>query len=104
MPDTVVRIYLYVLIFLNLLFPVIYLVLWLAQSQRPRQPLVKAKLLWRDLFFLISGLVGWYFFVSRLLNSWLVMTITLVTLVVSTYAAELMERAQLKRVEDKRAA
>ncbi len=92
MTDTVVRIYLYVLVFLNLLFPMIYLVLWLAQSPRPRQRLGKAKLLWRDLFFLMTGLVGWYFFVSHLLNNWCVMIVTLVMLVLSTYAAELIEK------------
>lgn len=104
MPDTVVRIYLYVLIFLNVLFPVIYLVLWLAQAQRPRHRLVKAKLLWRAFFSLVTGLVGWYFFVSHLLNNWLVMILTLVLLGLSSYAAELIEKAQSKKGGDNRAA
>lgn len=92
MSDTVMKIYLYSLILLNVLFPMLYGVFWLVQSQRPRHPLVKRKLLWRDLFSLLSGLVGWYLFSSRLLGNSLVMLVTIVLLVISFVAAESLER------------
>ena len=97
MSDQVVKIYLLVLISLNLLFPVLYGILWLAQSQRPRHPLVKAKLLWRDIFFLVAGVIGWYIFSARLVNNWLVMIMTLILLVLGVYAAEVIERKASKR-------
>ena len=103
MPDLYVRIYLGLLVFLSLLFPLLYAIIWLGQSRRPRHPLVKAKLLWRDLFFLISGIVGWYIFSTRLLNNWLVMIATVLLLLLSAYLAELVGRNQSKRDETNRA-
>ncbi|HET8669689.1 MAG TPA: hypothetical protein VFM05_03395 [Candidatus Saccharimonadales bacterium] len=103
MSDTVMKIYLYSLVLLNVLFPMLYGVFWLVQSQRPRRPLVKRKLLWRDLFFLLSGLVGWYLFSSRLLGNSLVMLVTIVMLVVSFVAAESLESNESKSAEKDRA-
>ena len=103
MSDTVMKIYLYSLILLNLLFPMLYGVFWLAQSQRPRHPLIKQKLLWRDLFFLLSGLVGWYLFSWRLLSNSLVMLATAVMLGVSFVAAESLESNESKSAEKDRA-
>jgi TctA family transporter len=95
--DQVVKIYLYVLISLNLLLPLLYGILWLAQSQRPRHPLVKAALLWRDVFFLLAGVIGWYIFSARLVNNWLVMIATLILLMLGAYAAEVIGRKRSKR-------
>ena len=103
MSDTVIKIWLYSLILLNLLFPVLYAAFCLAQSQRPRHPLVKQKLLWRDLFFLLSGLVGWYLYSRRLLSNSLVMLVTAVMLGVSFVAAESLESNESKSAEKDRA-
>jgi TctA family transporter len=92
MSDTLVKIYLCFVIFVSLLFALLHGVLWLAQRQRPRQRLVTRKLVWRNLFFLLSGLVGWYLFSSRLLNNWLVMLCALSMLVISVAGAEAIGR------------
>jgi hypothetical protein len=90
MPDRTVQIYLYVLIGLSLFSPLLWAIVWLAQSRRPRHPLIQTKHHWRNLFFLISGIIGWYIFSSRLLNNWFVMIAMIVLLVLSFYASELI--------------
>lgn len=88
MSDTIVKIYLYLLIFGSLLFALLHGVFWLAQRRRPQQHRLTRKLLWRNLFLLFSGLVGWYLFSSRLVNNWLVMLCAFLMTVISVYAAE----------------
>ena len=90
MPDIIVSIYLYVLIFSSLLFAVLHGVAWLAQRERPRRMLVRPKLLWRNLFFIVSGLVASYLFYSRLLNNWLLMLCALLMLIASSIEAEVL--------------
>jgi uncharacterized membrane protein len=96
MSDTVIKIYLLTLIFMNVAFGVLYVIFWLAQSQRPRHPLVKRKLRWRQVFFFLSGVVGWYLFTSRVLSNSMVLVATLVMLVVSYIAAEALGREPTK--------
>ncbi len=52
---------------------------------------------------MLSGLVGWYLFSSRLLGNSLVMLVTIVMLVVSCVAAESLESNELKSAENDRA-
>jgi hypothetical protein len=56
--DKVVKIYLYLLIGSSVVLFLLYLVIGLIERYRSRKFLVKAKYLWRNLFFLISGLLG----------------------------------------------
>lgn len=53
MPDYFVKIYLYLLIFVNLFFLALHAAVWLIR----RQPLFKPKAIWRDVLFLVSGLI-----------------------------------------------
>ncbi len=80
----------------SLLLFLLYVVIWLIERYRSREFLVKAKYLWRNLFFLISGFLGLYCFASGLLNNSLVLIATFAMLLLSTVAAELIERAQSK--------
>jgi len=88
MPDILIKVYLYLLIFTSVLFALLHAVLWLAQRQRPRHPLITRKLLWRNVFFLLSGLVGWCFFSRRVLNNWLVLVCVSLMLIISVFVAE----------------
>jgi hypothetical protein len=88
MPDIFVKIYLYFVIFASLLFFLMFGVLWFVQRRRPQHRLLTRKRLWRNLFFLVSGLVSWYLFSFRLVENWLVMLCAFVMLVISVYAAE----------------
>ena len=97
MSDKFVKIYLYLLIGSSVGFFMLYLLISLIERYRSREFLVKAKYLWRNLFFLISGLLALWFFSSGALNNSWVLVLTFVMLVLSTVAAELIERAQLKR-------
>jgi hypothetical protein len=104
MPDIVVTIYLCFLIFSSLIFLFIHPFLWFFQRQKPRQGLLKAKLFWRNIFFLISGVVGWYCFHRRLLDNWLIFGATGILLAVSIYAAGAVDRFRSKNVANNRAA
>jgi|SRR5882724_6210357 len=104
MPDIVVKIYLYFLIFSSLLFLFIHPVLWLSQRQRPRRILLKAKLFWRNIFFLISGVIGWYCFHRRLLDNWLIFGATGILLAASIYGAAFVDRFRSKNAANSRAA
>ncbi len=96
MSDKIVKIYLYLLIGSSVVTFLLYVVISLVERYRSRQFLVKAKYMWRNLFFLISGLFGWYLFAWGVLNNSLVLISTFVMVVVGTIAAELIERAQSK--------
>lgn len=96
MSDKIVKIYLYLLIGSSVVTFLLYVVISLVERYRSRQFLVKAKYMWRNLFFLISGLLGWYLFAWGVLNNSLVLISTFVMVVVGTIAAELIERAQSK--------
>jgi cobalamin synthase len=96
MSDRWVQIYVYVLIGSSVFSTLLWAVLWLAQSRRPRHPLMKAKYHWRHLFFLITGLICWYLFLTHALNNSLIMIISFVMLLAAFYFAELLGRS-LKR-------
>ena len=103
MPDIVVRIYLYFLIGSSVFFFLLFAVIWFLQCGRPRRSSIKAKYLWRNFFFLLSGLLTLYFFSSHLMENWLILVVAFVLLVLSTYAAELIERGVSKSARDERA-
>ena len=65
--DRVNQIGLYVIIFGNLFLGFLWLVFWLFEGAR-RSSLPK-KLLWRDITWLINGVIGWYIFSRHLLNN-----------------------------------
>jgi uncharacterized SAM-binding protein YcdF (DUF218 family) len=88
MPDTLIKIYLYFLIFSSLLFALIQCGVWLVQPKGRRHLFLKRNLVWRNLFSLVSGLVAWYLFYFGLLNNWLVMTCALLLVIVSYFLAE----------------
>ncbi len=93
MPDILVKIYLYFLVGSSVILFLLYGIILLVERYRSRKFLVKAKYLWRNLFSLISGIVGAYFFASGLLSNSLVLLVTLVMILLGTFAAELIERA-----------
>lgn len=74
----------------------LYGITWLVERYRSRKFLVKAKYLWRNLFSLVTGIVGAYLFSSGLLGNSLVLLVTLVMIVIGTIAAELIERVSSK--------
>lgn len=96
MSDRWVQIYLYVLIGVNVLSFLLWAILWLVQSRRPRHPLIKPKHHWRTLFSFVAGLVGWSLFSMRALSNYAVMIATIVMLLIGLYFAELLGRS-LKR-------
>ena len=98
--DTLVKIYLGFLIVSSLILFLVEGVWWLAQRQRPRRHLVPRKLLLRDFFFFLSGLVGWYLFSSRLLESWLILLCMVSMLVISLFGAEAVERSRSTKAAD----
>ena len=82
--DSVIRIGLYVAIFGNLSLGVLWVLFWLfARSSRSRLP---KRLLWRDITWLIGGLIGWYLFSRRLLNNTGVFFVTVSLIAISTFA------------------
>jgi hypothetical protein len=87
MPDVVVRVYLYALIIGCVLGPILWMIVWLVKPER-RRSLVRAKSLLREMFFLITGLIGFYIFSLRLLNNWIIMAGISVMLILSVYATE----------------
>jgi hypothetical protein len=90
MSDRVVRIYLYVLIGSNVVSALLWVTFWFAQSHRPRHPLVKPKYHWRQLFSLVTGLLGWYLFSMRVFSNSVILVVTFVMLLVGFYFAELL--------------
>lgn len=88
--DTLTKIYLYFLIFSSLFFLIVQGGFWLAQRQDPRHPLLKRNRVWRNLFFLASGIVAWYLFYFRFLNGRLLMLCALLMVIVSVLLAELL--------------
>jgi hypothetical protein len=74
-----------------------WLMAWVFQRRRPRHLLIKLKLLLRDALFLISGLIGWHLFSTRVLSNAMVLVATFLMLVISTYATELTARLYSKR-------
>ena len=74
-----------------------WVIAWIFQRRRPRHPLIKLKLLLRDALFLISGLIGWHLFSTRVISNAMILIATFVMLVISTYATELAARLYSKR-------
>jgi hypothetical protein len=102
-PDILVKIYLYFLIGSSVVLFILYGVFWAFDRYRSQQFVVKTKYLWRNLFSLISGIVGVYFFSSGRLGNSLVLLVTLVMIILGTFAAELIERAWPKNGPNERA-
>jgi hypothetical protein len=100
MPDIAVKIYLYLLIGSSVFWFLFQGVIWFFRRSNPVQSPAKARLLWLDLFFLLTGLLGMSFFVLRLLNNSLILAATFIMLVISTYAAEFVTRSRSKNVRD----
>ena len=96
MPDILVKIYLYFLVGSSVMLFLLYGITSLVERHRSRNFLVKAKYLWRNLFGLITGIVGSYLFASGLLSNSLVLLVTLVMIVIGTIGAELIERVSSK--------
>ena len=100
MMDRALEIFLYVLIFGNALLAVLWIIVRVIESRRGRRSSVKAKLLWRDLFYIASGVIGWYLLSTGWLSKWLVFFITATLILLSTLAAELIDRASKRRASD----
>jgi TctA family transporter len=81
--DRVIQIGLYVIIFGNLFLVFLWLVFCLFAGAR-RSSLAK-KLLWRDIAWLISGVIGWFIFSRRLLNNTGVFVVTFGLIAISTF-------------------
>lgn len=97
MPDALVKIYIYFLIFGSLLFALLHGGLWFTQRQRPRHPLVKRNLVWRNLFFFVSGIVAWYLFYFHLLGNTLLLVCVLIMTIVSYLIAEVLGRKSTRK-------
>ena len=82
------RIYLYLLIGSSLLFILLYALIWLIR----RQPVLQPKQIWRNILFLINGIISLAIFNSGVFNIWVVWLITIALLFGSVYALEAMER------------
>ena len=102
MPDIVVKIYLYFLIGSSVILFLLYGIILLFERYYSRQLLVKRKHLWRNLFSLITGIAGYYFFTSRLLGNSAILLITSVLILFGTIAAELIERARKSTIRHHR--
>lgn len=98
--DYYVKLYLYLLIFFNLFFIALYALVWLIR----RRPLFKPKAMWRDVLFLITGLISLLMFNSGMLGGLGVLLLTSVLLIGSVYAAEAAERLRAGRGANNRAA
>ncbi|HKO45902.1 MAG TPA: hypothetical protein VJU84_21675 [Pyrinomonadaceae bacterium] len=97
MPDILVKSYLYFLVGSSVILFLLYGIITLVERYHSRKFLVKAKYLWRNLFGLITGIVGAYLFASGLLGNSLVLLVTLVMIFIGTIASELIERVSSKR-------
>jgi hypothetical protein len=102
MSDRFIRIYLYVVIGSNVVSALVWVIFWFAQSRRPRHPLVKPKYHWRQLFSLVTGLIGWYLFSTRVFSNSVIVVVTTVMLLLGFYFAELLG-GSLKRGANKHA-
>ncbi len=81
--DRVIQIGLYVIIFGNPFLGFLWLVFWLFAGAR-RSSLPK-KLLWRDVTWVISGVIGWVIFSRHLLNNTGVFVVTFDLIAISTF-------------------
>src|SRR5436190_15455224 len=82
-PDRVIQIGLYVIIFGNLFLGFLWLVFWLfAGCLRSSLP---KRLLWRDIAWLISGVIGRYIFSRHLLNNTGVFVVTFGLIAISAF-------------------
>lgn len=97
--DYFVEIYLYLLIFSSLLFIAIYLLMWIIRGQQSFKP----KYLWRNVLFLITGLISQQLFNSGKLKYWGVLIVTSILLCGSLYALEAIEKSRSKKAKDNRA-
>lgn len=97
--DYYVKIYLYLLILVNLFFILLYALTWFIR----RQPLLKPKAIWRDVLFLIVGAISLPVFNSGMLEGWVVLLITGVLLIGSVYAVEAVEKLGARRGTNNRA-
>jgi hypothetical protein len=100
MMDRALEIFLYVLIFGNALLAVFWIIVRVIESRRGRGASIKSKLLWRDLFGIIVGLIGWYLLSTGWLSKWPIFFIVATLLALSTLAAELIDRASKRRPND----
>lgn len=91
--DYYTKLYLYLLIFSSLIFIVIYLLLWLIRGQQSLKP----KYIWRNVLFLISGLISLQLFNSGKVEYWVILIITFILLCGSVYALEAIERTRSAR-------
>jgi hypothetical protein len=101
MLDRALQIWIYLLIFGDAAFALLWAIVWFSQFRRPKR--VTIKLLCRNLFYMTTSIIGWYLLSARLLAGWLVLFITTVMLALSTVAAELIGRALSRRRENSRA-
>ena len=91
--DTLIKIYLYFLIFSSLLFTLLQGGFWLAQRQ---SPILKRILVLRNLFFLASGIVAWYLFYFRILGGLLLLSCALLMVIISHLLAEVLGKRSKK--------
>lgn len=98
MLDALIKIYLGFLIVGSLIIALVDGVWWLAK--RPRRHLVPQIMLWRNFFFLLSGLMGWYLFSSRLLENWVLLLSMQSLLVISLVGARAVERSRITKATD----
>jgi hypothetical protein len=95
--DRFVQIFIYVVIFGNILLTLLWVIGWIAESRRPKRSL-KTKLLWRDLFYIAAGLIGLY--LRSFVSTFVVFFVTAMLLGLGTLAGELIERATKRRAND----
>jgi hypothetical protein len=100
MMDRALEIFLYVLIFGNALLAVLWIIVRVIESRRGRGASIKPKLLWRDLFGIVVGLIGWYMLSTGWLSKWPIFFIVATLLALSTVAAELIDRASKRGPND----
>lgn len=94
MSDFVVKLYLLLFIGGSILFLLLYGIIWMVHRRRKLSSVVR-KLIWCNVFLLISGLIVWFVFSSRLLNNWLVMLCAFLLTVISVYASEALGKERV---------
>lgn len=90
--DTLVRIYLYFVVFSSALSGILLSIVWVAQRRRLGDALFSPKLLWGNGFFFLSGLIAWYLFSFLRWSNWLVLLCTTLMLVISVIATEALAK------------